>query len=331
MQRNTLPPPPPPTLPPRKRNGKSRLMRPLKSVIAGLIAFLLVLILIGYLVDDDGTENTSNVVVAGSATTTVTESPTPASTSTVAIADSKPTTVETSIATATSSPTVILSTPSAAPTATLAAPTPASTSAAIPTPTPTQITTPTPTPTSPTQGWTVQIAQERTAGYSRPSGNHGGRCGSGQDLDHVVPLLEAWESGINNLSSFNRYTANHLCMPSSANRSKGSSEPHEWHSKPKFAAWLNANPKVECQMIRQWAHVKQQQNMTADSTEYRYVTTALQRCGQGSALPAPPAVSASQVEEPSDTCIHWHAGNPKHEHPNPNISHSHQSGKCAGY
>jgi len=155
----------------------------------------------------------------------------------------------------------------------------------------------------------------------------------------VVPLKEAWESGVGDVGKFNRYRPNHYCMPSSANRSKGSSEPHEWHSKPKFAAWLDANPGQECLLIRQWASVKAGYPMSADSREHAYVSKALADCGSGNVITQESAFSPQATPKPIPTatpkpnpaakCTHWHKGHPKHSHPGP--AHGpHASGKCKG-
>ena len=207
-----------------------------------------------------------------------------------------------------------------------------------PSPTATPLPTSVPTATPTAVGWDVSISQERSSGYQRPSGSHGGRCGSGQDLDHVVPLLEAWESGVNDLSGFNKYQANHYCMPSSANRSKGSSEPHEWSTRPQFSQWLSSNPDVECVLIQRWASVKTAWSMSADNQEHAYLSQALNVCGTGGILPTPtpvptatPKPTPTPTPRPSGGCTHWHSGQPKHTHPGTNHDGTHKSGKCRGY
>ena len=179
------------------------------------------------------------------------------------------------------------------------------------------------------------VAAERVSGYERPSGGHGGSCGAGEDLDHVVPLKEAWESGVDDLSAFNRDRANHFCMPSSANRSKGSSEPHEWGAKPKLSEWLASSRGAECALIQQWARVKTAWAMTADQREHAYMTQALSDCGTGGTAPAADqsggtsSGGTSSGGTSSGGCEHWHSGHPKHTHPG--AGHGHSSGKCAGY
>ena len=173
------------------------------------------------------------------------------------------------------------------------------------------------------------VAAERDSGYVRPSGSHGGKCSAGQDLDHVVPLAEAWQSGVNDLASFNRDKSNHRCLPASVNRSKGSSEPHEWLSKPKAGKWLKDNASTCRSMVDQWKAVKVKYNMTVDMAEKKGIGTACLSAKSGSTERQEPKTKTTQPKQGG--CTHWHSGHPKHTHPGTGHDGSHKSGKCKGY
>lgn len=188
----------------------------------------------------------------------------------------------------------------------------------------------------------VAVAAE-SGSYSRPSGSHGGSC-PGQHVDHVVPLKEARLSGltVSELREFNRYAGNHRCLPASVNTSKGSSEPHEWLSKPKAGAYFRASPSVFCEFVSIWVRVKNDWDMTADAAEHRAVRSILVDDCDGSAVPvlsgpgpATPRGSESRGSRgdasTSGTCVHWHSGHKKHTHPGTGHDGTHHSGKCAGF
>ena len=85
------------------------------------------------------------------------------------------------------------------------------------------------------------------------------------DIDHVVPLAEAWGSGASGWTSTERKNfANDLTRPqliavsASSNRSKGDQDPAEWQ--PTSAAW-------RCEYVREWINVKYYWDLEVDSTE----------------------------------------------------------------
>ena len=100
------------------------------------------------------------------------------------------------------------------------------------------------------------------------------RASSGFDVDHLVPLAEAWDSGAKrwNAATRQRY-ANDLRDPrtlvavtASSNRSKGDRDPSEWM--PRLGA---------CRYVRQWVAVKIRWRLTADRAEKQ----ALRRTAAG--------------------------------------------------
>ena len=94
---------------------------------------------------------------------------------------------------------------------------------------------------------------------------------SSVDIDHIVPLAEAWKSGANAWSTSRRQQfANDLtvsqliAVTASSNRSKGDKDPAEW--KP-------PNPSVHCIYAREWIWVKHTYSLSLQSAE----KTALQQ------------------------------------------------------
>ncbi|GAA1597350.1 HNH endonuclease family protein [Kribbella karoonensis] len=94
---------------------------------------------------------------------------------------------------------------------------------------------------------------------------------SGIDIDHIVPLAEAWKSGANAWTTAKRQEfANNLtisqliAVSASSNRSKGDSDP---------SAWKPPNTSVHCIYAREWIWVKYTYKLSLQSAE----KTALQQ------------------------------------------------------
>ncbi|KAH7104861.1 hypothetical protein BKA62DRAFT_690909 [Auriculariales sp. MPI-PUGE-AT-0066] len=96
------------------------------------------------------------------------------------------------------------------------------------------------------------------------------------DIDHIVPLKEAWVSGARSWTDAQRETfANDVTRPqllavsASSNRSKGDSDPAEW---------LPTNTSYQCTYVRAWVQVKDYYSLTIDSTEKTALTSILSGC-----------------------------------------------------
>ena len=94
---------------------------------------------------------------------------------------------------------------------------------------------------------------------------------SGVDIDHIVPLAEAWKSGANAWTTARRQEfANNLtiaqliAVSASSNRAKGDSDP---------ASWKPTNTSVHCIYAREWIWVKYTYGLSLQSAE----KTALQQ------------------------------------------------------
>jgi hypothetical protein len=108
---------------------------------------------------------------------------------------------------------------------------------------------------------------------------------SALDIDHMVPLKEAWVSGAYRWTAAQREAfANDLSAPysliavsASSNRSKSDRDP---------AAWMPSNISYRCTYAASWVKVKAQWNLTMDVTEKTYLTQVLGSCTDASiALP----------------------------------------------
>lgn len=97
------------------------------------------------------------------------------------------------------------------------------------------------------------------------------------DIDHFVPLKEAWDSGAHAWSEEQRRDfANDLSNPSSlitvsasSNRSKGASDPAEW---------LPPDAGYHCSYVEQWIEVKLYWDLSVDPAEATQLTDILSRC-----------------------------------------------------
>ncbi|WP_405058670.1 HNH endonuclease family protein [Kribbella sp. NBC_01505] len=96
------------------------------------------------------------------------------------------------------------------------------------------------------------------------------------DIDHIVPLAEAWKSGASGWTTAKREEfANNLsiaqliAVTASSNRSKGDSDPSEW--KP-------TNSAVHCVYAREWIWVKHTYGLSLQAAEKTALQTMLATC-----------------------------------------------------
>lgn len=141
------------------------------------------------------------------------------------------------------------------------------------------------------------------------------------DIDHLVPLKEAWESGAHNWDANTRRAfANDLDLVDSliavsarSNRSKGDRDP---------ADWMPPRSEYHCHYIASWVKVKVKWQLTVDQAEKNAIRNTAASCDnstlsgpaprpaaiatssptQGSATPAPsPTQTSSASPSPSPT------------------------------
>ena len=97
------------------------------------------------------------------------------------------------------------------------------------------------------------------------------------DVDHFVPLAEAWDSGASGWDASKREMyANdqtdprHLiAVTGASNRSKSDRDPAEW---------MPTNKAYACQYLVNWISVKVRWNLSVDKVEKDFITTNLKSC-----------------------------------------------------
>ena len=113
--------------------------------------------------------------------------------------------------------------------------------------------------------------------------------GSGFDVDHLVPLAEAWQSGARGWTADRRqryandlgYEHSLVAVSARSNRSKGAQDP---------ATWLPPEAGQRCWYVAAWVHVKTRWMLTVDTAEVDTMRGILSGCSDGSlgvGLPAP--------------------------------------------
>jgi hypothetical protein len=96
------------------------------------------------------------------------------------------------------------------------------------------------------------------------------------DIDHIVPLAEAWRSGASGWTTSEReQLANDLgisqliAVTDNVNQSKGDDDP---------ASWMPPRTAYHCTYLREYVWVKYSYDMTVDSAEYTAISNGLSGC-----------------------------------------------------
>ncbi|WP_405799706.1 HNH endonuclease family protein [Streptomyces sp. NBC_01506] len=96
------------------------------------------------------------------------------------------------------------------------------------------------------------------------------------DIDHMIPLAEAWTSGASSWSTAQRQTfANDLSQPQliavtdNVNQSKSDRDPAEW---------MPPSASYHCMYARMWVDVKHHYNLRVDSAEKIKLQSVLNGC-----------------------------------------------------
>jgi hypothetical protein len=98
------------------------------------------------------------------------------------------------------------------------------------------------------------------------------------DIDHMVPLAEAWQSGAHRWSRETRgryandlrYGAALIAVTAHANRSKGEQEPQDW---------MPARTAYRCTYLANWVAVKWRWQLKVNSREADFLRSRLRACG----------------------------------------------------
>ena len=132
---------------------------------------------------------------------------------------------------------------------------------------------------------------------SRYDGKTASGNGSAFDVDHMVPLAEAWESGAHNWTAERRedyandlgYADSLIAVSASSNRSKGARDPVEW---------LPPAEGVHCWYAAAWINVKTRWELTVDQTEADTLRSVLAGCDDNDLDNLPEAQPVAEATEP---------------------------------
>ena len=125
------------------------------------------------------------------------------------------------------------------------------------------------------------------------------------DVDHLVPLAEAWGSGANSWASDRReqyandlgYEHSLIAVSARSNRSKGAQDP---------AAWLPPEAGQRCWYAAAWVHVKTRWSLSVDTAEADKLQDILSDCSDASidvGLPAPIVEAQTTAERQTDAAV----------------------------
>lgn len=106
------------------------------------------------------------------------------------------------------------------------------------------------------------------------------------DIDHMVPLKEAWVSGAyewsyTTLRSYANdlgYEHSLIAVTASSNRSKSDQDP---------ASWLPTDASFMCQYLGRWVGVKYRWDLSVDEVERQVLSTEIERCGADAEVTQP--------------------------------------------
>jgi len=98
------------------------------------------------------------------------------------------------------------------------------------------------------------------------------------DIDHMVPLSEAWQSGAYRWDADTReryandlgYSRSLIAVSANSNRAKGDKDPYLWMP-PSHSYW--------CQYVGDWIAIKYRWGLTIDPTEKRDLQAKVKTCG----------------------------------------------------
>lgn len=119
------------------------------------------------------------------------------------------------------------------------------------------------------------------------------------DIDHMVPLAEAWRSGASSWTDATRdafandltYSGSLIAVSASSNRSKGDRDP---------SGWMPGNQAFKCEYLEMYVSVKYRWSLTIDASEKSAISTKASDCTGEFALPAKASVeSATASPSPS--------------------------------
>lgn len=128
------------------------------------------------------------------------------------------------------------------------------------------------------------------------------RTSANFDIDHMVPLKEAWISGAYQWSSLSLrqfsndlgYEHSLIAVTASSNRKKSDNDP---------ASWLPSDASFYCQYIGRWIGVKYRWGLSVDELEKSVLTIGAQTCGTDASVEMPEVMAITFKAEGSDEVV----------------------------
>lgn len=121
---------------------------------------------------------------------------------------------------------------------------------------------------------------------------------SGFDVDHMVPLKEAWESGAHSWDSATRtsfandlvYEHSLIAVSARSNRSKSDRDPNNW---------MPPATSFHCQYVGRWIAVKYRWSLTVDAAEKSFLESRVASCGSAADVVTPQKASITAGGAPT--------------------------------
>jgi hypothetical protein len=121
---------------------------------------------------------------------------------------------------------------------------------------------------------------------------------SGFDVDHMVPLKEAWESGAHSWDSATRtsfandlaYEHSLIAVSAKSNRSKSDRDPNNW---------MPPASSFHCQYVGRWIAVKYRWSLSVDTAEKSFLESRVASCGSAADVLAPQKASVTAGQAPA--------------------------------
>ena len=120
------------------------------------------------------------------------------------------------------------------------------------------------------------------------------------DIDHFVPLKEAWESGAWGWDATTRqrfandleYKFSLIAVDASSNRTKSDKDPNNW---------TPPNSSFQCQYIGRWIAVKYRWSLRVDQSEKDFLASKIASCGTNAKVlvPAKASIGKGSVTTPT--------------------------------
>lgn len=118
------------------------------------------------------------------------------------------------------------------------------------------------------------------------------------DIDHFIPLKEAWESGAWEWDSNTRqrfandldYQFSLIAVSARSNRSKSDRDPNNW---------MPSNASFQCQYIGRWIAVKHRWSLAVDQSEKEFLSSRVGACGSKARVAAPSLASIGKGSAPT--------------------------------